>query len=55
MCTASPDCLIYYYELTECHQGNGIGVMASIPNSPDTKSVYIDSSLQPGNQQSFTN
>ena len=55
ICTANPDCVGYYYELAECHEGNGIGLMGALENSPVTKTVYIDSSQQPGNLQKFTN
>ena len=52
ICTASPNCVAYYNDMLDCHEGNGIGLMGA-PNSSTTKSVYIDSSLQPGNQQNL--
>ena len=47
LCAANPQCVAYYYS-SECHEANGIGLMAALLNSPTAMTVYMDSSLNPG-------
>ena len=52
MCTANPDCVAYFYELSECHESDGLGMIAALPDSSTSKIVYIDKSLSPGKLRS---
>ena len=49
LCTANPDCVAYYNNVTECLVTNGVGLMGALPSSPNALTVYIDRSLDPGN------
>ena len=49
MCTANPNCVAYYYKLSECHEANGIGLIGALPDSSTAQTVFIDSSVEPGN------
>ena len=49
MCIANPDCVAYYNNVTECLETDGAGLMGALPSSPNAMTVYIDSSLNPGN------
>ena len=40
--------MAYYYELSECHEADGKGMMGALPDSSATRTVYIDKSLDPG-------
>ena len=49
LCTANPDCVAYYNNVTECLETDGVGLMGALPSSPNAMTVYIDSSQDPGN------
>ena len=40
--------MTYYYESSECHESNGIGVIGASPASQGTRTVYIYDALEPG-------
>ena len=48
ICSANVNCVAYYYESSECHESDGIGLIGSSANSQGTRIVYIDHSLEPG-------
>ena len=48
ICSANVNCVAYYYESSECHESNGIGVIGASSDSQATRTVYIDDSLEPG-------
>ena len=48
MYTANPDCVAYFYELSECHESNGLGMIGALPDSLTSRIVYINKSMNPG-------
>ena len=48
MCTANPNCVAYYYKVSECHEANGMGLIGAPPDLLDAMTVYMDRSLNPG-------
>ena len=45
MCTANANCAAYYFEVSECHQADGTGLIPANPASSTAMTVYIDSTL----------
>ena len=45
MCTANANCAAYYFEVSECHQADGTGLIGANTASSTAMTVFIDSTL----------